>query len=429
MRGVRGTRFGVVAVIAAMVAVGSGALAAPAGAQSGGGVPGVTAKQISVGALLAKTNPTGIDYQQVADGAQAYFDIVNKDGGVFGRKLRFTKVLDDQSRSSKDILGARSLVEESKVFAAFVATQVFAGADVFAKAGTPTFGYNIQVDWAKGPSLFGTYGSYLCLDGCLQLAPVYAAQQLGAKHPAVFAYGSSPQSADCATAVRNTFDKYGPKTAVFDTSLSFGFSANDISGAVQAMKDNQVDFVSTCMDLNGVVNLKKALEAAGVNGVTFYAPQGYDAENLKQLGKDLDGFMFLARFIPFEAAKGHAGMTEFVAAMKAKGYTPSENYLVGWVGAKLLVEGIKRSGKNFTQQTVVDQINKITDWTADGVMPPVNWTTAHGPSVPGDDDCMTFLAVENGKFVPKYGQAGKPILCFPNTPYPANLNSPAYFGG
>lgn len=415
---------------AAAVAVGLGvaASAAPAGAQSGA-VPGVTAKQIAVGGLLAKTNPTGIDYQQVVDGAQAYFDIVNKGGGVFGKKLKFVKVIDDQSRSSKDILGARSLIEESKVFAAFVATQVFSGADQFVKAGTPTFGYNIETEWSKGPNLFGTYGSYLCLDTCPQWPPAFVAQQLGAKHVAIFGYGSSPQSASCAKVTKDAFDKWGPKVEVFDTSLSFGFSANDIAGAVQAMKDNNVDYVTTCMDLNGEVNLKKALVAAGMPDVHFYAPQGYDPENLKQLGSDLDGFTFLAQFVPFESAKGNPGMTEFVKAMKAKGYAPSENYLVGWIGAKLLVEGIKRSGKGFTQQTVVDNINKITDWTADGMQDPVNWTTAHGPSVPGDISCVSYLAVENGKFVPKYGQPDKPMVCIPVNPYPATLNQPTYFGG
>ncbi|MFA5885510.1 MAG: ABC transporter substrate-binding protein [Acidimicrobiia bacterium] len=415
------------AVAAATAVVASGAFV-PAGAQSGS-VPGVSAKEIQVGALLALTNPTGIEYKQVADGAQAYFDQVNKDGGVFGKKLKVVKVIDDQSRTSKDLLGARSLVEESKVFAAFVASQTFAGADVFAKAGTPTFGYNIQTDWSKGPNLFGTYGSYLCLTDCPQWPTAFVAQQLGAKHVAVFAYGSSPQSADCANVTQKAFDKWGPKVAVFDTSLSFGFSANDISGAVQAMKDAQVDYVTTCMDLQGVLNLKKAAEAAGLQGVHYYAPQGYDADNLEQLGSELDGFTFLAQFVPFESAKGNPGMTEFLKAMKAKGHAPSENYLVGWIGAKLLVQGIKDSGKNFTQQSVVDAINKTTDWTSDGMMAPVNWTTAHGPAAPGDTDCVSFLAPENGKFVPKYGQPGKPMVCFPVNPYPATLANPTYFGG
>lgn len=427
MRTGRRKRWGL-AVTAAVAVAATATLAVPAGAQSGR-VPGVTAKEIAIGGLIAKTNPTGIDYMQVIDGAKAYFDKVNKAGGVHGRKLTIKKVIDDQSRSSKNILGARSLVEESKVFAALVATQVFSGANVFVDAGTPTFGYNIQTEWSKGPNLFGTYGSYLCLDTCAQISPAFVAQQLGREHAAIFAYGSSPQSANCAKVTRDGFDKYGPKVEVFDTSLSFGFSANDVAGAVQAMRDNDVDFVTTCMDLNGMLGLKKALAAAGVNDVSFYAPQGYDADTLAELGDDLDGFTFLAQFVPFEAAKGNPGMTEFLKAMKAKGYTPAENYLVGWIGARLLVEGIEASGRDFTQESVVESIGAMTEWTADGMMPPVDWTTAHGPAPAGSVDCNSFIAVQDGKFVPKYGQPGKPMVCFPVNPYPADLKSPTFFGG
>jgi len=389
--------------------------------------PGVTAKEIKVGAIVGKTNPTGVPYEDVATGAKARFDELNKKGGVFGRNIKLVKTYDDQTRASKDIEAARSLTEEDKVFAAIVATQSFAGADTLAKAGTPTFGYNIQLEWSKGPNLFGTYGSYNCPD-CPSFSPAYSALKAGAKRMAIFAYGSSPSSSDCAGAIKNAADRWGPKVAVFDTSLSFGFSANDVSGAVQAMKDNQVDFVATCMDLNGEVNIKKALVAAGMPDVKFYAPQGYDTKTIKELGSDLNGFTFPVQFVPFELAAGNPGMTEFVKAMKARKLDPTENLLVGWVGAGLLAEGIKASGKDFTQQSVVDAINKMTDWSANGMIRPVNWQHAHGPSQPGDIGCFSYLIAKDGKFVPVYGQKDKPLVCYPSNPQPATLDNPTYLG-
>ena len=410
-----------VAAIAAASVV--GVVAAPVGAQSES-APGVTDKEIEVGAVLAKTNPTGIRYQDVVDGAQMYFDIVNKAGGVNGRKLKFVKVIDDQSRSSKSILGARSLVEEEKVFAAFEASQEFAGADVYKKAGTPVFGYNIQEEWSDAPNMFGTYGSYLCLQDCPQWLGNFVVKQKGFKKPAIFAYGSSPQSADCAAAAKDSFEKYGPPVAVYDTSLSFGFSANDIAGAVQAMKENGVDFVQTCMDLNGMLNLKKAVEAAGITGVSYLAPQGYDAEILADLKDDLEGMYFLAQFTPFEAPEGNPGMQQFLKALKKNGYTPNENYLVGWSGAALLVEGLKAAGKNPTQQGVIDAINKITDWNAGGAIRPVDWTTAHNAAVPGSGakSCASFVQAQKGKFVPVFGEKNEPMVCIDSAPYPQSLD-------
>jgi ABC-type branched-subunit amino acid transport system substrate-binding protein len=407
----------------AAIAAGSvvGVVGAPAGAQSGS-APGVTDKEIAVGAVLAKTNPTGIRYQDVVDGAQMYFDIVNKSGGINGRKLRFVKVIDNQSRSSKDILAARSLIEEEEVFAAFEASQEFAGADQYKKAGTPVFGYNIQEEWSNSPNMFGTYGSYLCLQECPQWSGNFVTKQQGYKKPAIFAYGSSPQSADCASSARDSYNKYGPPVAVYDTSLSFGFSANDIAGAVQAIKENGVDFVQTCMDLNGMLNLKKAIEAAGITDIGYLAPQGYDTEILADLKDDLEGMYFLAQFTPFEAANKNPGMQQFLKALKKNGYAPNENYLVGWSGAALLAEGLKAAGKNPTQQGVIDAINKITDWNAGGAIRPVNWTRAHGPAQPGDRACASFVQAKNGKFVPVFGEKDEPIVCIPSAPYPASLD-------
>jgi ABC-type branched-subunit amino acid transport system substrate-binding protein len=402
------------------------AWSAPAGAQ-GSKPPGVTANEIQVGAIVGKTNPTGVPYEDVVTGAEARFDAINKKGGLFGKKLKIVKTYDDQTRASKAITSARALVEEDKVFAALVASQNFAGADTFVKAGTPVFGYNIQLEWSRGPNLFGAYGSYNCPD-CPSISPVVAAHKVNAKKIGVFAYGSSPSSSDCAGAIRRAFDMWGPKVVVFDTSLSFGFSANDISGAVQAMKDNEVDFVATCMDLQGEVNLSKALQSAGVTGTQFYAPQGYDNETITELGNDLNGFTFPIQFIPFELAKGNKGMTEFLKAMKARGLDPTENLLVGWVSASLLAEGIEAAGKGFTQQSVVDAINQITNWSADGMIAPVNWKNAHGPAAPGDMGCFAYVLAKDGKFVPAYGQPGKPLLCFPENPYAPNLDNPTFLG-
>lgn len=412
--------FALVVVVGALATVGT---VAPVGAQ-GSEVPGVTAKEIRVGGVVGKTNPTGRPYADAFAGAEEYFNRVNKQGGLFGRKLKLVAKFDDQTRDSKNIQAVRSLVEEKKVFAVLpVATQTFAGAGYLVEKGVPTFGWNIQAEWSKGPNLFGEKGSYLCFD-CPTIAPVFIAQKEGAKAAGLLAYGGSPQSANCSKGQENGFDRWGPKVAFADRSLAFGFSANDISAAVQEIKDKGVDFIATCMDVNGEVNFANALRQAGVTGVKFYAPEGYDPGTLADLGKDLDGFTFVIEFLPFELADESKEMQAFLKAMKKRGVSPSEQALAGWQNAALLVEGIKRAGKSFTQKSVVDAINQITDWTAHGIRPAIDWTSAHGPPPPGAIDCAAYVTVRNGKYVPVYNQPGKPYVCFPVNPYPASLSSP-----
>src|SRR5262245_10844379 len=280
MRTRRGKFRVAVSLIVAALAVSMIGVAAPAGAQ-GGKVPGVTKDTIIVCGGAGVTNPTGVPYQDGFAGIQGYFQKINKEGGVFGRQLKLVNKYDDQTRDSKNIQAVRACVEDDKAFAvAPMVTQTFAGAKYLVDNGVPTFGWNIQDQWELGPNLFGEKGSNLCMT-CPNLTPVFIAQQVGAKKAAAFGYGSSPQSADCANNIKSSFEKWNFPFAFTDTSLAFGFSANDISAIVQAVKDQGVDFIVACMDLNGEINLNKALRAAGVNNVKFWAPQGYDSENLK----------------------------------------------------------------------------------------------------------------------------------------------------
>lgn len=399
----------------------------PVGAQPSSGAPGVTDKTIRVGAVVGKTNPTGAPYADVAVGAQAYFDAVNKQGGVDGRKFEMVSVLDDQTRDSKNLLAARSLVEEKDVFAVIMATQTFASAKYLAEKGVPTFGWNIQDDWTAGPNLFGDKGSWLCFGaGCYNMAPVYVAQQEGASAAATLAYGSSPQSADCSKAMETSFNRWGPPAPVADRSLAFGFSANDISAAVQAMKERGVDFVAPCMDLNGAINFQRALEQAGLTDVKWYAPEGYRQSVLDELGDDLGNFTFVVSFLPFDQAKYSPEMKRFLKAMKQRGLSPNEHLLVGWQNAMLLHEGIKQAGKKFNQASVVEAINRIDDWTANGTRAPIDWTTAHGPTPPDALGCAAYIQVKNGKFTTVFGKAGKPFVCHRENPWPATLDEVVY---
>jgi hypothetical protein len=72
------------------------------------------------------------------------------------------------------------------------------------------------------------------------------------------------------------------------------------------------------------------------------------------------------------------------------------------------VTGLKAAGPDFTRQKVIDAINQMTDYTANGLVPPIDWTTAHED----DQDCMALLKIVDGKFKPVFGKKGKPFLCF-----------------
>ena len=77
---------------------------------------------------------------------------------------------------------------------------------------------------------------------------------------------------------------------------------------------------------------------------------------------------------------------------------------------------MKLAGPEFSQQKVIDGLNTVTDFSANGFVQPVDWTKQHeDPKTnprPGWLDCANFLVVKDGKFVPQYGKPGEPWVCF-----------------
>ena len=98
-----------------LAAAAAALLAVPVAGAAGTATPGVTAKQIVLGATGPLTGAES-QYQPVLSGAQAYFSYVNDHGGVLGRKIVY-KVEDDAYDPVQTVQLTQKLVEQENVFA------------------------------------------------------------------------------------------------------------------------------------------------------------------------------------------------------------------------------------------------------------------------------------------------------------------------
>src|SRR4051794_11684107 len=226
--------------------------------------PGVTDKEIHVGSVVSITNPVGGDYGHLNDGIDAYFDTVNEKGGVWGRQLSLTSKRDDNTGNNANQVQA--LLSQDNVYAAFIASQLFTGAATLEKAGIPTFGWNINAEWA-GPKNFYPNVAPICFKNCTSLGRLlpYAVQQAGAHKVALIGY-NVPQSSDAVKGSANSFKQYGKdidaQVVYQDTSLAFGNV--DWSAQVAQMKSKGADFLSTSLDFNGDLGLAKEMKKQGI---------------------------------------------------------------------------------------------------------------------------------------------------------------------
>lgn len=359
--------------------------------------PGVTSNSITVGALATESGPLSSGFGEIVNGVEAYFDMVNAQGGVNGRKIYLKYNLDDAATGTSDEAQARNLVEQDHVFAVVgVGSPFFAGSSFFNEEGTPTFGYVVTQNWNNYAGLFGAYGSYLDYNTEEPTAG-YIAKAEHAKSAAVLAYNYAPSKEPCADIVTG-LQHYGFHVGFQD--LNFGIGGTPTAD-VQQMKQNHVDLVFSCMEGTDNLAFSQAMRQYGMTNVKFVWLNGYSRSLIQANGSTLNGVIFGEQHVPFEAATQfpgkYPGLELYLKTMKK--YEPQWVYddtaIQGWICAAQFVQGLREIGKNVTQNRLIDAINQETDFTAGGLEPPVNWKTAHDSAPP--PYCGAYVIDENGK--------------------------------
>jgi ABC-type branched-subunit amino acid transport system substrate-binding protein len=385
--------------------------------------PGVTDTEIRVAAVLTQTqNPTGGDWSVLADGINAYFRMVNDAGGLYGRQLKLTNVRDDQFGNNAPQVQA-SLANDH-AFATFGATTFFTGAKALARANQPTFIWNINTEFAGHNNFFADKGA-LCFKCAGHVLP-WIAKKLGITKVGVIAYAVA-QSTDCATGQVASFTKY-PTAKVAFTDKSLPIFAPSVSAQVTQMKNAGVQYVGTCIDLNESFALGKELKRQGVQAI-LGLPNAYDADFVAKNADALEGDLVSPQFQAFEHEPQIPEIKKLVEWFGKIGKKPSEIGTGGWILADEFVTGLKMAGPEFSQQKVIDALNTLTNYTANGLIQPINWTKQHQdpfthPEARADKECFNYVKVQGGKFVSTLGQPGKPWICFNETD--PNVDNPQF---
>jgi ABC-type branched-subunit amino acid transport system substrate-binding protein len=89
--------------------------AAPEVEQESSSVPGVTEKEIVIGSWGPLSGPAAL-WGSVVRGMETYFELVNEDGGIHGRRIRFV-YRDDGYEPPRTVAAVREMVQRENVFA------------------------------------------------------------------------------------------------------------------------------------------------------------------------------------------------------------------------------------------------------------------------------------------------------------------------
>jgi len=318
---------------------------------SWGGDAGVSPAEIRIGTSAVLSGPLGSQTREYVLGSQLYFDMVNAQGGVHGRKIVY-KAVDDGFDVKRAVENTRKLIEEDKVFAVYNNTgtaQVGAVLPLLAESRTILFG---PVTGAT--SLRGQYNRYL-----FHVRASYAneAQRIVSQlknvgiQRVVFLYQDDGLGKTLLQEVRLAAEKEQLKLAA---EVKLDPKQPDFAAAAKQAEAAQPQAVVMGTAGTTFPGFVKAMRETN-SRPSFY---GFSIASVDLLKKELgDGGrgIIVAQIMPSLGNTSVPVVRDFHKAMSEKmpEAKPTPSQLEGFVHATLLVEGLRRAGRNLTTESFI----------------------------------------------------------------------------
>jgi branched-chain amino acid transport system substrate-binding protein len=320
---------------------------------------GVTENEILIGSCSALEGPSHFLGMETVTGAKAYFNLINEEGGVNGRKLKLISA-DDSYDPAKTQACFDHLMNE-KVFALgfFV--------------GTPTaVKYVPMADSAKIP-LVGLFTGAQTLYVPLRhwIVNVRASyfdetraqvdglwKTLGFKKIGVI-YPEDAFGTAVLEGVKAALKQQGAEPV---SVASYQRQTAQVGGAIDTVRGTNPDAVVVVGPANTVAPILKQSHAKGWKPLFLTVSFVGTDELISEAGQDAEGVV-ITQVVPPYYMTEQKSVALYRRSLNK--YFPSEqpNFvsLEGFVDAMVLVEGLKRAGKDLTREGLIRAIESIHD--------------------------------------------------------------------
>jgi ABC-type branched-subunit amino acid transport system substrate-binding protein len=323
---------------------------------------GVTDSQILLGQSVPLSGASEQLGKDMQIGANLYFDQVNRQGGVNGRKI-VLKTLDDGYDPPRAAANTRKLINDDKVFALFgyVGTPTSAAAlPIFTEAKVPFVGPFTGAELLRSPVnpyVFNVRASYY--DETEAIVQHLTAMSIN--RIAVFyqndAYGQAGLSGVERALKRRNLEVVAKGTVERNTV--------EVQKAVQEISKSDPQAVVMISAYKSCAAYIRETRAAGKTP-TFWNVSFVGSKALaKELDKEGRGVQ-ISQVVPFPWDQTVPVVKEYRKLIdEAKG-EPGFGTLEGFIAAKVMVEGLRRTGKNLTRDNFIKAMESIQDYDAGG---------------------------------------------------------------
>jgi len=334
-------------------------------------------KEIRIAQWGPQSGPAAA-WGSVARGSKLVFDIVNAEGGIAGRQIKYF-IRDDQYNPSQTVAGVKELVEKYGIFA-------FVGG-VSTACGSAVQGYlrEKEIIWISpttgatvffkplNPYIWNMWPSY---ENDASVIAKFAVEKKKFKKIAVF-YQNDGYGIDALDSIKYRFAKYKMELVA---AVPVEPIEKDLSSQIQKLKASGAEAVIAYVaPTQAAIALKTAVSA----GFKTQWMHSYNLSDFDLMNKITDGLwakegVITSAFTQEPFAMNSALTKKYTEAMK-KYAAPTERwsifYMAGVVVAEPMVYVLKKVGKNLSTKAVQDELNKIKNFQ--GVGPKVTWTATN----------------------------------------------------
>jgi len=318
---------------------------------------GVTDQSIIIGQSAALTGPAQGLGLELRSGAKLHFDQVNAAGGIHGRKIQLES-LDDGYEPDKAAANTKALIRDAKAFALFgyVGTPTTQAAlPLVTEAHIPFIGAFTGAQLLRDPFnkyVFNVRASYfdetekiaehLTTVGVTKIAVLYQND----------AYGKAGLAG-----MERALEKRKLKPLVTATVERNSTEVEAAVKTISAAKPDAVLVVSAYKSVAAfVMAMKKQGSAAVIHNLSFVG----SVPLAKELGANGIG-VHIAQVVPFPWSATLPVTRDYQELVKKAGRSDySFTELEGYIAARVLVEGLRRAGKDLSRDKLISALETMT---------------------------------------------------------------------